>query len=112
MIFGDGWTLPIGEAQSLATEKGGARKQDAAKRINKEELGKFDPTPLYFYTEKDSLNRITVLKQLGREIYLVAGRYTRFEADARVYNPLTDEEKVEVERLLRMGRKDASVSFL
>ena len=82
------------------------------KRISKQELGKYDSTPLYFYTEKDSLNRITVLKELGKEIYLVAGRYTKFENDSRVYSPLTDEEKGEVEKQLRMGRKDALISFL
>ena len=75
------------------------------KRITKSELGKFDTTPLYYYTEKDSLNRVTVLKELGREVYLVAGRYTKFENDSRLYTPLTDEEKVEVEKLLRMGKK-------
>ena len=82
------------------------------KQIAKSELVKFEPTPLYFYTEKDTLNRVTVLKELGKEVYLVAGRYSKFENDSRVYSPLTEEEKVEVEKLLRMGRKDASVSFL
>ena len=82
------------------------------KRIAKSELGKFDTTPLYYYTEKDSLNRVTVLKELGREVYLVAGRYAKFENDSRLYTPLTDEEKVEVEKLLRMGKKEASISFL
>ena len=81
-------------------------------RISKNELGKFDPTPLYFYTEKDSLNRVTVLKEIGKEAYLVAGRYAKFDHDARLYVPLTEEEKREVERLLRMSRKDASVAFL
>ena len=82
------------------------------KRIPKSDIGKFEPTPLYFYTERDGLNRVTVLKELGKETYLVAGRYSTFANDARLYNPLTDEEKVEVEKLVRMGRKDASVSFL
>lgn len=82
------------------------------KRIPKSDIGKFEPTPLYFYTEKDGLNRVTVLKELGKETYLIAGRYTTFANDARLYNPLTEEEKVEVEKLVRMGRKDASVSFL
>ena len=82
------------------------------KRINKLDLAKYDPTPLYFYTEKDSLNRVTVLKEHGKEIYLVAGRYTKFEDDSRMYSPLSDEEKGEVEKQLRMGRKDALISFL
>ena len=82
------------------------------KRMSKIELGKYDPTPLYFYTEKDSLNRITVLKELGKEIYLIAGRYAMFEKDSRLYSPLTDAEKGEVEKQLRMGRKDALISFL
>jgi hypothetical protein len=82
------------------------------KRISKLELAKYDSIPLYFYTEKDLLNRVTVLKEQGKEIYLVAGRYTRFENDSRVYNPLTDEEKGEVEKQLRMGRKDALINFL
>jgi hypothetical protein len=82
------------------------------KRISKPELAKYDPTPLYFYTEKDSLNRVTVLKELGKEIYLVAGRYVKFENDSRAYNALTEEEKGEVEKQLRMGRKDALINFL
>ena len=82
------------------------------KQILKLELQKFDPTPLYFYTEKDSLNRITVLKELAKEVYVVAGRYAGFNNDARLYSPLTEEEKIEVEKLLRMGRKEASINFL
>ena len=82
------------------------------KRIPKSDIGKFEPTPLYFYTEKDGLNRVTVLKELGKETYLVAGRYSSFANEARLYSPLTEEEKVEVEKLLRMGRKEASISFL
>lgn len=82
------------------------------KRIPKSDIGKFEPTPLYFYTEKDGLNRVTVLKELGKETYLVAGRYAAFADDARLYSPLTEDEKAEVEKLLRMGKKDASVSFL
>lgn len=91
-----------------SSKKPGAEK----KKITKPELAKYDSTPLYFYTEKDSLNRITVLKELGKEIYLVAGRYAKFENDSRMYSPLTDGEKSEVEKLLRMGRKDALISFL
>ena len=82
------------------------------KRIPKSDIGKFEPTPLYLYTEKDGLNRVTVLKELGKETYLIAGRYSSFANDARLYNPLTDEEKIEVEKLVRVGRKDASISFL
>lgn len=82
------------------------------KQISKLELAKYDSTPLYYYTEKDSLNRVTVLKEQGKEIYLIAGRYSKFERDSRQYSPLTDEEKGEVEKQLRMGRKDALISFL
>ena len=95
------------------TETASAKKPPIErKRIAKSEMTRFDQTPLYFYTEKDGLNRITVLKEQGREAYLVAGRYSEFANDARLYLALTDEEKVEVEKLIRMGRKDASVSFL
>lgn len=82
------------------------------KRISKLELAKYDSTPLYYYTEKNLLDRVTVLKEQGKEIYLVAGRYTRFENDSRVYNQLTDDEKGQIEKQLRMGRKDALISFL
>ena len=82
------------------------------KQISKLELAKYDSTPLYYYTEKDSLNRVTVLKEQGKEIYLVAGRYSKFENDSRLYSSLTNEEKGEVEKQLRMGRKDALISFL
>jgi hypothetical protein len=82
------------------------------KRVSKLELAKYDSTPLYFYTERDALNRVTVLKEVGKEIYLVAGRYAKFESDSRVYSMLTDEEKGQIEKQLRMGRKDALISFL
>ena len=95
------------ESETSSRKPGAGRK-----RITKPELAKYDPTPLYFYTEKDGLNRITVLKEHGKEIYLVAGRYAKFEDDSRMYSPLTDEEKGEVEKLLRMGRKDARIGFL
>jgi hypothetical protein len=82
------------------------------KRISKLELAKYDSTPLYYYTEKNLLDRVTVLKEQGKEIYLIAGRYTRFENDSRLYNQLTDDEKGQIEKQLRMGRKDALISFL
>ncbi len=82
------------------------------KRIGKLDLLKYDSTPLYFYTEKDSLNRITVLKEQAKEVYLVAGRYKGFSDDARLYSPLSEEERKEVEKLLRMGRKEAAINFL
>ena len=81
-------------------------------RVKKIDLQKYDQTPLYFYTEKDSLNRITILKEPAKEVYVVAGRYSGYENDSRVYNRLTDDEKKEVEKLLRMGRKDAAITFL
>ncbi len=82
------------------------------KQIAKLDLQKYDFSPLYFYTEKDSLNRITILKELAKEVYLVAGRYSGASSDARLYTPLSEEEKKEVERLLRMGRKEAAINFL
>ena len=82
------------------------------KRIGKLDLQKYESNPLYFYTEKDSLNRITVLKEAAKEIYLVAGRYAGVGGDARLYSPLTEEERKEVEKLLRMGRKEAAINFL
>ncbi len=82
------------------------------KQIAKLDLQKYDFSPLYFYTEKDSLNRITVLKELAKEVYLVAGRYSGASSDARLYTPLSEEEKKEVEKLLRMGRKEAAINFL
>ena len=42
------------------------------KRIPKPDLSKYDSTPLYLYTEKDSLNRVTVLKETAKDIYLIA----------------------------------------
>ena len=80
--------------------------------VRKVDLQKYDSTPLYLYTEKDSLNRITVLKEAGKEAYVVAGRYAGVDNDSRLYTRLTDEERSEVEKLLRMGRKDAVIRFL
>src|SRR5215471_1558038 len=95
----------------MATEET-PQKLVAKKSIAVSELKKYDPTPVYLYTEKDGLNRVTVLKELGKEIYLVAGRYSSFQGESRLYNRVTDEEKAEIEKLLRLGRKDASISFL
>jgi hypothetical protein len=96
----------------LATTEGTAQKLVDKKKMSLSDLKKYDPTPLYLYTEKDGLNRVTVLKELGKEIYVVAGRYSSFQGESRLYNPLTNEEKTEIEKLLRMGRKDALISFL
>lgn len=96
----------------MATTEGTAQKTIAKRRISQSDLAKYDPTPVYIYTEKDGLNRVTVLKELGKENYLVAGRYATFQSDSRLYAPLTEEEKTEVEKLLRMGRKDATIRFL
>jgi hypothetical protein len=82
------------------------------KRIAKPDLSKYDSTPLYLYTEKDNLNRVTVLKETAKDIYLIAGRYSGVDANARLYTPLTDEEKGEIERYLRAGHKDALINHL
>src|SRR5439155_1444770 len=73
---------------------------------------KYDQTPMYMNTEKDSLNRVTVLKETAKDIYLIAGRYSGVEGDARLYTPLTDEEKGEIERYLRASHKDAIINHL
>ena len=86
--------------------------QQVKNSLPKKELSRYDSTPLYLYTEKDSLNRITVLKETGKESYLVAGRYAGFDADARLYIPLTEEERKEMEKLLRIRSKDATIHFL
>jgi hypothetical protein len=96
----------------LASTEGTAQKLVEKRKISLSDLKKYDATPLYLYTEKDGLNRVTVLKELGKEIYLVAGRYSSFQGESRLYNPLTNEEKTEIEKLLRLGRKDALISFL
>ena len=82
------------------------------KRLPKKEVPKYDPTPLYLYTAKDALNRVTVLKDLTKDAYLIAGRYSGTDADHRLYNPLNDEERVEIEKLVRIGHKDSIISFL
>ncbi len=76
------------------------------------EIPKYDSIPLYMYTERDGLNRITVLKETSKESYLVAGRYNSSTGDGRYYHPLKDEEKAEIERMLRASRKEAVINFL
>jgi hypothetical protein len=95
----------------LYTVRGG-QLPSLKKRIPKPDLSKYDPSPLYLYTEKDSLNRVTVLKETAKDIYLIAGRYSGVEGDARLYTPLTDEEKGEIERNLRGSHKDALINHL
>jgi hypothetical protein len=80
--------------------------------LARKDLAKYEAIPIYYYTEKDSLNRITVLKETGKESYLVAGRYTGVNDEARLYNPLSEEERGEVEKLLKIRSRDASISFL
>lgn len=82
------------------------------KRLPKKEVQKYDATPLYLYTAKDALNRITVLKELSRDAYLIAGRYSGTDADHRLYSPLSEEERVEIEKLVRIGHKDSAIDFL
>jgi len=80
--------------------------------LHKTELAKYDYTPLYLYTEKDSLNRITVLKELGKETYLVAGRYARTTKEDRLYTPLTEEDRTEIQKLLKIKSRDSVIVFL
>ena len=80
--------------------------------LPKATLSKYDYTPLYLYTEKDSLNRITILKEIGKEIYLVAGRYSGNTAEERLYTPLTEEEQVEIQKLLKIKSRDSTINFL
>ena len=80
--------------------------------LHRTELAKYDYTPLYLYTEKDSLNRITVLKELGKETYLVAGRYAGTTKEDRLYTPLTEEDKAEIQKLLKIKSRDSIIAFL
>lgn len=89
-----------------------ARMQPERKLLFKKELSKYEYTPTYLYTEKDSLNRITVLKETGKESYLVAGRYAGINEQARLYALLTEEERKEVMKLLKIRSKDAAITFL
>ncbi len=82
------------------------------KQLSMKDVQKFDPTPLYLYTAKDALNRVTVLKEANKDSYLIAGRYSSSTGDHRLYTPLNDEESKEIEKLVRIGRKDATISFL
>ena len=80
--------------------------------LRKLELSKYEYTPLYLYTEKDSLNRITVLKEAGKESYLVAGRYAATSSGDRSYTPLTEGEKAEIQKLLKIKSRDSIIAFL
>ena len=82
------------------------------KQLSKKDVQKFDPNPLYLYTAKDALNRVTVLKEANKDAYLIAGRYSGNDKDNRLYTPLNEEESKEIEKLVRIGRKDATISFL
>ena len=84
----------------------------AKRALHKADLEKYDYTPTYMYTEKDSLNRITVLKETGKETYLVAGRYAGTTKEDRLYNPLTEEERLEMQKLLKIKSRDSTILFL
>ena len=85
---------------------------DEKKQLSKKDVQKFDPSPIYHYTAKDALNRVTVLKEANKDTYLIAGRYSGNDNDNRLYTPLNEEESKEIEKLVRIGRKDATISFL
>ncbi len=80
--------------------------------LSRDQLSKYEYTPLYMYTEKDSLNRVTVLKEIGKESYLVAGRYAGTNASGRLYNPLTEDDKAEIQKLLKIKSRDSVIAFL
>lgn len=82
------------------------------KKLSKKDVSKYDSTPLYLYTAKDALNRVTVLKEISKDVYLIAGRYSGTDADHRLYNALTEEERLEIEKLVRIGHKDSAINFL
>ena len=82
------------------------------KLLPRTDISKYDSIPMYMYTEKDGLNRVTVLKETSKENYLVAGRYATSGPEGRFYNPLSDEERAEIERMLRGSRKEAGINFL
>jgi hypothetical protein len=82
------------------------------KQLSIKDVQKFDPNPLYLYTAKDALNRVTVLKEANRDAYLIAGRYSGADKDHRLYTPLSEEDAKEIEKLVRIGRKDATITFL
>ncbi len=88
------------------------RVQPERKPLLKKELSKYEYTPIYLYAERDSLNRITILRETGKESYLVAGRYAGVNEQARLYTPLAEEERKEVEKLLKIRSKDAAITFL
>jgi len=62
------------------------------KQLSMKDVQKFDPNPLYLYTAKDALNRVTVLKEANKDAYLIAGRYSSSDKDHRLYTPLSEED--------------------
>jgi hypothetical protein len=52
------------------------------------------------------------LKEANKDAYLIAGRYSGNDNDNRLYTSLNEEESKEIEKLVRIGRKDATISFL
>src|SRR2546429_1106877 len=82
------------------------------KLLPRTDITKYDSIPMYMYTEKDGLNRVTVLKETSKEIYLVAGRYGTSGPEGGFYNPFTDEGRGGIERVLWGSRKKAAINFL
>ena len=82
------------------------------KRIPKPDLSKYDQSPLYMYTEKDSLNRVTVLKETAKDISPIGVGCWGGKGKKPLHTPLTDEEKGEIERNLRGSHKDALINHL
>src|SRR5260370_31353672 len=82
------------------------------KQLSIKDIQKFDATPLYLYTAKDALNRVTVLKEANKDADLIAGRYSSSTGDHRLYTPLNEEKSKEIEKLVLSGSKDATFSLL
>src|SRR2546428_13642261 len=68
------------------------------KLLPRTDITKYDSIPMYMYTEKDGLNRVTVLKETSKEIYLVAGRKATTGPQSRIFKQLIEEERGENER--------------
>src|SRR2546426_107263 len=71
-----------------------------------------DADHLYHQTANVAVTVVRVKKEGNRDASPRAGEYPGNDKENRLYTPLNEEESKEIEKLVRIGRKDATISFL
>src|SRR3989441_9658873 len=81
------------------------------KQLSMKDIQKFDPTPLYLYTARDALNRVTVLKEANKDAYLIRSEEHTSELQSLAYlvcRLLLEKKKKKIKSQLNKTRHQTS----